>query len=81
MSQVDFSEEYGGLGHMRLYAYRKPGVMDPETHGYTDDVAVTFATRKSWAVRHFRQIYSDVDSRDVNEVLFNADGIAILTNY
>jgi hypothetical protein len=55
--------------------------MDPSTHTFTDDVAVTYASSRKWAIKHFSQMYADVTKDEVHEVLFNADGVAILTNY
>lgn len=79
--KVDFKEEFQYMGQMRLYVFRRPGQMDPETHTFTDDVAVTYASSRKWAIRHFSQMYADVTKDEVHEVLFNADGVAILTNY
>lgn len=79
--RVDFEDEFRLCGPMRLYVYSKPGTMDPETHEYTDDVALTYATGRKWAIRHFAQLYDEVDKTNVHEVKFNADGVAILTNY
>ena len=79
--RVDFSEEFKLLGHMRLYVFSRPAQMDPKTHTFTDDVAVTYAANRKWAIRHFSQVYADVKKEEVHEVRFNAKGIAILTNY
>lgn len=79
--QVDFEEEFGCLGRMRLYVFRRPAQMDPKTHAFTDDVAVTYAASRKWATLHFSQLYNDVKKEEVHEVRFNADGVAILTNY
>ena len=78
---VDFSEEYEKPGPMRLFVFRKAGMMDPSEHGFSDDVAITYAKNLKWAIRHFRQAYAFADKTTVFEVRFNADGLAILTNY
>ena len=44
-------------------------------------MAVTYAANRKWAVAHFRQIYPEASLDNVHEVLFNADGIATLTDY
>lgn len=77
--KVDFEEEWEVPGAMRLYVYRKPDAM--VDHEFTDDVALTYARGRKWAIRHFKQLYAQVEDDDVSEVRFNADGIAILTDY
>ena len=77
--KVDFEEEFEQCGPMRLYVYAKADQM--VDHRFTDDVALTYAVSRKWAVRHFRQLYAVVDKEDVHEVRFNADGVAILTAY
>lgn len=79
--KVDFEQEFRFCGPMRLYVYRRPATMDPEEHEYSDDVALTYATSRKWAIRHFAQLYDEVGKDNVFEVKFNADGVAILTNY
>ena len=76
---VRFEDEFETLGHMRLYVYAEPDAM--KDHRFTDDVAITYAASKKWAMRHFMQLYADVTEDNVNEVRFNADGVAILTDY
>ena len=49
-------------------------------HEYTDDVAITMAINKEEALIKFEQYY-DCDIEDIEEVGFNAGGVAILTDY
>ena len=78
---VDFREEFDQCRPMRLYVFRRPNTMDPDTHTFSDDVAITYAASRKWAIRHFAQLYADVTKDEVFEVRFNADGVAILTDY
>lgn len=78
---VDFNEEFEQCRPMRLYVFRRPDTMDPDTHMFSDDVAITYAASRKWAIRHFAQLYADVTKDEVFEVRFNADGVAILTDY
>ena len=66
------------LEQPKLFVYRKPGVM--VGHNYTDDVAITYATSRADAYRKFSKAY-DLSIRDISEVWFNNDEIAILTDY
>ena len=61
-----------------LFVYKKPGAM--VGHNFTDDVAIVYATSRADAYRKFSKAY-DLKIADISEVLFNNDGIAILTDY
>lgn len=62
----------------KLFVYKKAGVMI--NHNFTDDVAIVYATSRADAYRKFSKVY-DLKIADISEVLFNNDGIAILTDY
>ena len=62
----------------KLFVYKKAGVMI--NHNFTDDVAIVYATSRADAYRKFSKTY-DLKIADISEVLFNNDGIAILTDY
>lgn len=68
-----------GLKRMRLYVHRRPNAM--EGHEYTDDVAITYATSKKAAIKQFKVAYGLASEDNVFEIMFNGDGIAILTDY
>lgn len=55
-----------------------------EGHGFTDDVAITFALTKKRAIKKFSKLYDEVKPEEVtNEMkwLFRYGGVAILTDY
>lgn len=62
----------------KLFVYKKAGVMI--NHNFTDDVAIVYATSRADAYRKLSKAY-DLKIADISEVLFNDDGIAILTDY
>ena len=62
----------------KIFVYKKPNAMIG--HKYTDDVAITRAANKEEALNKFKQYYI-CDIEDIEEVMFNAHGIAILTDY
>lgn len=78
---VNFRDEFEQCRPMRLYVFRRPDTMDPDTHTFSDDVAITYAASRKWAIRHFAQLYEGVTKDEVSEVRFNSRGVAILTNY
>lgn len=62
----------------KIFVYKKPNAMTD--HEYTDDVAITKAANKEEALTKFKQYYL-CDIEDIEEVMFNAHGVAILTDY
>lgn len=63
----------------KLWVFAKSGQMSG--HGFTDDVAITYASSKSEAIANFSKLYNNVAESDVSEVTFNSSGVAILTDY
>lgn len=62
----------------KIFVYKKPNAMI--RHKYTDDVAITKAANKEEALIKFKQYYI-CNIEDIEEVMFNAHGVAILTDY
>ena len=62
----------------KLWVYSKPNQMI--NHEYTDDVAITWAANKEEALTKFKQYYL-CNIEDIEEVVFNAHGVSILTDY
>ena len=50
-------------------------------HAFSDDVALTYAKSRKKAYRRFSKLYTMATMDDIFEVRFNADGVAILTDY
>lgn len=71
-------EESKAMSKNKLYVYHKPNTM--LGHNYSDDVAVTYATSRAEAFMKFKKSY-DCGISDIEEVWFNSDGVAILTDY
>ena len=63
----------------QLYVFAVPDAMID--HKFNDDVAITWATNKVEAIEKFSRLYKDVKHEEVDAVLFNHFGVAILTDY
>lgn len=62
----------------KLWVYAMANAM--VGHTFSDDVAIVYALNKEEAYKKLRQLY-EIDISEVNEVVFNDYGIAILTDY
>lgn len=63
----------------QLYVFAVPDAMID--HKFNDDVAITWAISKAEAIEKFSRLYKDVKHEEVDAVLFNHFGVAILTDY
>lgn len=52
-----------------------------QEHLFNDDVAICIARSKREAIKKFKRMYAEIQQDEVNEVWFNHQDIAILTDY
>lgn len=62
-----------------IYCYAKAKQMSD--HEFTDGVAVVKAMNKRSAMKKFRYLYEDVDSKDVKRIKINGKKVTVLTDY
>lgn len=65
--------------YKRQYVFARPNAM--KDHDFTDDVAITYASNKAEAIEKFSKYYAQIKRSEVQEVFYNIDDIAILTDY
>ena len=66
-------------GIEQLYVFAVANAM--VDHEFNDDVAITWAKSKAEAIEKFSRFYNVVKEEEVDEVWFNREGVAILTDY
>ena len=78
---IEGDDHFGGLYYAdeQLYVFTVPNAMID--HEFNDDVAITWAISKAEAIEKFSRLYKDVKYEEVDVVLFNRFGVAILTDY